>query len=92
MLKRQTGYDKKLKTPIYEQLTYQFFSEHVDHEYWFKYKNQTIDIANFEKDGKIIYHISIDGQHQEFNSPEELLVNGRIDGKTIKDIWEDLEN
>lgn len=94
MLKRkiQTGYDKKLKQPIYDELTYKFFSEHVDYEYCFKYKNLIIDIAHFDRDGKTVYHISSEEQHQEFESTQELLEKGRIDGRTLKDIWEELEN
>lgn len=101
--KIQIGYDKKLKQPIYKELTYEFFSEHVDYEYWFKYYDKSIDIAHFydKKKQKEIYHISVNdlddlecknGQHQEFESTQELLENGRIDGKTLKDIWEELEN
>jgi hypothetical protein len=94
MFKRkiQVDYDKKQKVPIYKELTYEFFSKHIEYEYCFKYNNQLIDIAHYEKNGHVVYHISIDGLHQEFDSPERLIDEGRIDGKTIRDAWEELEN
>lgn len=103
MLKIQTGFDKKLNQPIYEELTIDFFKEHLDYEYWFKYHDKSIDIAHyFDKiKNKKIYHISINNLndtnyknaiHQEFESAEELLNKGRIEGKTLPEIWNDLEN
>lgn len=96
------NYDSNKKI-LYEELTYDFFSEHIDYEYCFSYKDKIISIANcFDKiNKKQIYHISINdkndlqcknGQHQYFNSPKELLEKGRIDGKTLREIWDDLED
>lgn len=82
---------------IEEELTYEKFVKTIDNEYWFKYKDKTIDIAFHHEQDKKIYELNINGYEKdamryEFNSPEELLENGRVDGKTLKDIWEDLEN
>lgn len=97
-----TRYDRTLRRHVWVELTYDFFSEHIGYEYCFTYKNQTVDIANYvdRKTKRIKYHISINdvnapvenARHQEFDSPEELLENGRIDGKTIREVWDDLEN
>ena len=100
MVKRkfQVGYDKNTKTPIFEELTYEFFSQHIGYEGFFYYGNQTIDIACHGSFDNVVYELNINGDDEdkairyEFNSPEELLKNGKIDGKTLKEIWEDLEN
>ena len=96
--KFQVGYDRKLKKPIFEELTYEFFAQHIDYEWFFYYGKQTIDIACHGSFKNVVYELNINGYDEdiairyEFNSPEELLENGKIDGKTLKEIWEDLEN
>lgn len=84
---------KKVET----ELTYDYFSLHLDHEWWFRFRDHTIDIAT-HYDGKKVYELNIDGYDEdcavrfEFDSPQELLACAKIDGKTLKEIWEDLEN
>lgn len=95
--KRQIGYNKKNKKPIYEELTYEYFSNHLDDEYYFRYKELTIDIAFHYKNSKKIYELNINGYdedatHYSFDSAHELLLNGKVEGKTIIEIWEELEN
>lgn len=86
-------YDSK-KRP--QDLTYDYFAKHLDYEWHFKYKNHTIDIAT-PIDGKKIYELNIDGYDEEFairyefDSPQSLLRCDKIDGNTLKDIWEDLQ-
>lgn len=92
----QISYDKKLKKPIFEELTYEFFAEHLDWEWFFTYKDKSINIA-WHKDGdKVIYELNIKNYDKnvmcyEFDTPKDLLENGKIDDKTIKEIWIDLK-
>lgn len=93
----QIGYDKKLKQPIMQELTYDFFADNLGWEWFFKFKDKTIDIAWHEENGKVVYELNINGYDEdarryEFNSAEKLLEKGQIDGKTIKEIWNELEN
>lgn len=83
-----------------KELTYELFKKNVlegNYEDSFRFKDFTFDIA-FHFNGKMkIYELNINGYdedatHYFYNSAEELLENGRIDGKTIKEIWNDLEN
>lgn len=96
--KYRVGYDKISKSPIYEELTYEFFSQHVDYEWNFNYGGQSVDITWHNLNGGKIYELNIDGYDEnkairyEFNSAEELLQNGRINGKTLKEIWDELNN
>ena len=81
---------------VSQDMTYEYFSKHLDYEWHFRYKNHTIDIA-IHIDGKKIYELNIDGYDEEFairlefDSPQALLKCNQIDGKALKDIWEDLE-
>lgn len=100
----QGGFFKR-KNIEYE-LSYDIFVKELlnGDEFWFKYQDNSIDIAHYPKENKandMVYHISINyvndlkcenGEHQFFDTPEELLEKGRIDGKTIKEIWDELEN
>ncbi len=93
----QIGYNKQLKKPILQELTYDFFAKNVGWEWFFRYGDKTIDIA-WHKDGnKAVYELNINGYDKdaicyEFETAEELLEKGRIDGKSLKEIWEELEN
>lgn len=93
----QVGYDKKLKKPIFNELTYDFFVENLGWEWDFIYGDTTIDIACHKDGDKTVYELTINAYsedyiYQEFDTPEELLEKGLIYGKTLKEIWEDLEN
>lgn len=94
--KIQTGYDRKLKKPIFEELTYEKFVENIDNELSFIYKNINIDIAFHYEGKKKVYELNLNDYekttHQYFNSADELLMNARIEGKSIKEIWNELEN
>lgn len=65
-------------------------------EYFFTYKGHTIDIAfHFENTAKV-YAVNIDGygpdaRHLYFSSVPALLEAGILDGKTIQELWENLE-
>lgn len=95
--KYQVGYDKTLKQPIYKELTYDFFAENLDWEWNFNYNGYTIDIAWHKEKEKAVYELNINGYKENalrysFDTPEELLEKGCVDGKTLKEIWNDLEN
>lgn len=94
---RQIGYDKKLKLPIFTELTYDYFVNNLDMEWYFIYKGMSIDVATHGSKDKPIYELTLNGYDEnkavryEFTSSRALL-EAKIDGKTIKEIWEDLEN
>ena len=84
---------------IEEQLTYEKFVDCLkrNFEFFFTYNNKTIDVAyHFINDEKI-YELNINGYESEalyfeFKSAEELLTNAKIEGKTLFEIWDELEN
>lgn len=65
-------------------------------EYFFAYNGHTIDIAfHFENTAKV-YEVNIDGygsdaRHLCFSSVHALLEARVLDGKTIQELWDDLE-
>ena len=83
---------------IEEELTYDKFVECLksNFEFFFIYKDKTIDIAyHIENDVKI-YEFNINGnesdaQNFEFQSVEELLKNAKIEKKTLFEIWDELK-
>lgn len=82
---------------IEEELTYEKFVENIDNEFSFRYKNITLDIAFHYEGKKKVYELNLNGYeenatHGYFNSADELLKNARIEGKSIKEIWNELEN
>ena len=83
---------------IEEELTYKKFADCLkkDFEFFFSYRNKTIDIAYHFESGEKIYEFNINGyegdaHYAQFKSVEELLSNAKIEGKTLLEIWEELE-
>lgn len=93
----QIGYDKKTKTPIFSELTYDYFVSHLADEWHFTYNKIPIDIACHGQGDSIIYELNINGYNEEkairceFNSSTALL-SAKIEGKTLKELWNNLEN
>lgn len=93
----QIGYDKKTKIPIFSELTYDYFVSHLGDEWHFTYNNIPIDIACHGQGDSIIYELNINGYNEEkairyeFNSSTDLL-SAKIEGKTLKELWDNLEN
>lgn len=54
----------------------------------FKYKNKKYSINCGQKNWYLTEYYSV---NQEFSDTNELLKYGRIDGKTIKEVWNDVE-
>lgn len=81
---------------IEEELTYEKFLSTIDYEHCFVYKDKTIDIAFHYEGSKQIWELNINSdtykEYLTFNSPQELIENARIDGKSIREIWDELEN
>ena len=83
-----------------EELTYERFVKELESGYMefdFFYKNIDIYIAYHYVGSKQIYELNLvynDGKtiFNEYDSPKELLKNGLIEGHSIKDLWEDLQN
>lgn len=81
---------------VEEELTYEKFVKLFSSglfEFGFKYNEVRFDLAyHFEK--KQIFELNISDcngdSFQYFDSPESLLKNGLINGKTIKSIWHEL--
>lgn len=79
-------------------MTFDRFSEGLygNSEYFFTYKGHTIDIAfHFENTAKV-YEVNIDGcgpdaRHLYFSSVPALLGAKILDGKTIQELWQNLE-
>ena len=92
----EVGYDRKNKSPIFEELTYDFFARNLGWEWMFdcQMRKRTISIAvssSFYEFGVLDWETNC-WEWEYFDSQEELLSNARIDGKTIREIWEELEN
>lgn len=84
---------------VEKELTYERFLEGINGimEYFFNYKDMTIDIAFHYEQNRKIYELNINGytdnaERYQFNSCEELLECRVIEGKTLSEIWPDLEN
>lgn len=93
--KRSLIYTQGGKT-IEEELTYEKFLSTISYEYCFTYKNKTIDIAFHYEYSKQVWELNIncDGKTESylFYSSEELINKAKIDGKSIREIWDELEN
>ena len=91
----QVGYDRKKKRPIYEELTYDYFANNLGEELMFDCqmlrKTISIAVSSSYEFGVMDWETNC-WEVQYFDSPEELLANARIEGKTIKEIWDELEN
>ncbi|WP_421503011.1 hypothetical protein [Enterococcus faecalis] len=57
-------------------------------EYNFLYKGKEFWISQ-NSEGN--YLTEVGGETQSFKNSQELLANARINGKTIEDIWEDIQ-
>ena len=84
---------------VEEELTYDKFVSGLKQnwEYYFNYNNATIDIAFHYEDGKKIYELNINGywdnaERYYFSSVDKLVDSKVIDGKSLSEIWEELEN
>lgn len=65
-------------------------------EYFFTYKDHTIDVAFHLEGSKVVYEVNIDGygnedQHYEFFSIEDLVDCIILEGKSLRELWLDLE-
>lgn len=97
--KRSIIYTKLFKT-YEEELTYERFVKELysrNYECEFRYKNLYIDVAYHLCNKNIVYELNISDASStilllEFNSIEELLNTRAVEGKTIKELWEFLEN
>lgn len=86
------------KTEVVTKLVFDRFVEGLcgNSEYFFTYGGHTIDIAfHFENTAKL-YEVNIDGydsdaRHLRFSSVPALLEAKILDGKTIQELWADLE-
>ena len=86
------------KTETSRKLTFDRFAEGLygNSEYFFTYKGHTIDIAFHLENTAKVYEVNIDGygpdaRHLYFSSVPALLGAKILDGKTIQELWEDLE-
>lgn len=87
-----------VKTEVGTKPTFDRFVEGLygNSEYFFTYGGHTIDIAfHFENTAKV-YEVNIDGydsdaRHLRFSSVPALLEAKILDGKTIQELWADLE-
>ena len=95
-LKRQIGYDRTQKKPIYTELTYEYFSSHLYDEWCFVYHDLVIDIAHHFSNGVDVLELNVNDKEQknivryEFLTSDQLLNEGKINGKMIKEIWGEL--
>lgn len=86
------------KTEVGAKPTFDRFVEGLNgnSEYFFTCKGLTIDIAFHFEDTAKVYEVNIDGydsdaRHLRFSSIHALLEAKILDGKTIQELWEDLE-
>ena len=86
---------------VEEELTYQKFVNELSlHllEFTFKYKEIYLDIAYHVDNKNLIYELNMYNVNNDcntylhFTNPAELLNACVIEGKTIKEIWDYLEN
>lgn len=106
MKKEQSKERKWKKTFVYfrgrkryeEELTYDMFIEGLKGpmEYQFLYNDTTIDISFSIIDGEKIYELTIDGYTDQvsrffFHSVDDLVEAKKFEGKSIREIWDDLE-
>lgn len=83
------------KDKLYKELKYSEFKilylNHCD-EFKFNYKNYEINLS-YGKRGKFAFCITLYNkivEVNEFNSPCEVLTNLKIEGKSLEQIWEEL--
>jgi hypothetical protein len=60
----------------------------IGHELHFKYKEKEYSISHTIEGS---YLSEFYGEYQSFNDHAELLQKGTIEGKSLKDIWDDVE-
>ena len=87
------------KQVIVKELTYDFFAQNIGWEWMFDCRiyKKTISIAITPATPPSYEFAVLDWEtnsweRQDFDSSEELLMNAKIHGKTIKELWEELEN
>ena len=91
---RQIGFDHIKRQPVYVELTYEYFIDHIGEEWIFDYCALEITISISVGD---FYELGImDWKNNSWNiryyETKEQLLNDTIMGKSIKEIWKELEN
>lgn len=92
---RQIGFDSIKRQPIYDELTYEYFVDHIGEEWIFDYPvlGKTISISSGNH-----YELSImDWKNnswifQYYETKEQLLNDTIVMGKSIEEFWDELEN
>jgi len=81
-----------------EELTFERFISGLKNgmEYFFTYNDHTIDVAFHLERSKVVYEVNVDGygsedQHYEFFSVEKLVDCTILEGKSLRELWLDLE-
>ncbi len=71
----------------------EFYTRYVDkkEEFAFWYNNKIIDLFNYSGKAYLRYGDHKSGQVTTFNSQILLLENARFDGKSLRDIYNELE-
>lgn len=88
----------QLGQTIKEELTFDKFIAGLSNgmEYFFTYKEHTIDVAFHFEDSQKIYEINVDGysnspMYYYFHSIEELISCDILENKNLHELWFDLE-
>ena len=92
---RQIGFDSIKKRPIYDELTYGYFIDHIGEEWIFDYcaleKTISISVGDHYELG-IMDWKNNSWDFRYYETKEQLLNDTIIMNKNIKEIWEELEN
>lgn len=61
-----------------------------------QYKGVLYHFAHHEENGQAVFEFNYETKehkivNETYSTPESLLLNAKIDGKTIQEIWDDLE-
>ncbi len=95
--KLEVGCELISNKKIIAEVTYDFFANNLGWEWALGYNGNIINIAWHIFKKRAIYEFNINGHDEknairlEFDSPELLLEGATIEGKSLKEIWDDIE-
>lgn len=90
----QVDYDQTVKQPIMAELTYDTFVQILHLGWSFIYDDVAVYVSCSRQFGVDVYQLTTESQgiteRHSYLTADELLLHGRICGKTFLEVWDEL--
>lgn len=90
----QMNYDNATNMPVMDELTYDEFTQMLHLGWSLVYDNVSIYITHTKQFGVDVYQLTTESQgltdSKSYLSADELLSHGKVCGKTLWEIWDDI--